>query len=251
MRRAPSPGRSRPKEACSKWPTAAPSCSMRSASSRSISRPSSCTPSRPGRCVASAGPRRERSRCASSQPRTPTLANILGKTFRQDLYYRLNVVQIHLPPLRERNQDLPALCEHLLRTIAPGRKLRLADGEIVVSSNYAWPGNVRELRNVLERAVLVSTTGEVCPSLLIDDHRDLSALRTSRTGRTAADRDVAARRRNAGGHRRTRDKDAMQQHAGQPYPHGAGPRHIAFDVETPYQGVPFAMNRQAIQTGPN
>jgi transcriptional regulator with PAS, ATPase and Fis domain len=95
------------------------------------------------------------------------LANILGKTFRQDLYYRLNVIQIHLPPLRERKQDLPALCEHLLQAIAPGRKLRLADGEIARLQYYAWPGNVRELRNVLERAVLMNPAVEVCPSLLI------------------------------------------------------------------------------------
>jgi DNA-binding NtrC family response regulator len=100
------------------------------------------------------------------------LVNILGKTFRQDLYYRLNVIQLHLPPLRERKQDIPALCEHLLSTISPGRKLRLADGEIPNLQSYAWPGNVRELRNVLERAALVSTTGEVCPSLLIDSRPD-------------------------------------------------------------------------------
>jgi transcriptional regulator with PAS, ATPase and Fis domain len=100
------------------------------------------------------------------------LVNILGKTFRQDLYYRLNVIQIHLPPLRERKQDLPALCEHLLSTIAPGKRLRLADGEIPRLQQYAWPGNVRELRNVLERAALVNPAGEVCPSLLIGHRRD-------------------------------------------------------------------------------
>jgi DNA-binding NtrC family response regulator len=100
------------------------------------------------------------------------LVNILGKTFRQDLYYRLNVIQIHLPPLRERKQDLPALCEHLLRTITPGKKLRLVDGEIARLQHYAWPGNVRELRNVLERAALVNPEGEVCPSLLIGNRRD-------------------------------------------------------------------------------
>jgi DNA-binding NtrC family response regulator len=143
------------------------------------------------------------------------LANILGKTFRQDLYYRLNVVQIHLPPLRERYQDLPALCEHLLATIVPGRKLRLADGEIGRLQQYSWPGNIRELRNVLERAVLVNPQKEVCPSLLIGRRSDRACAPDKQVpagpqptasppsgGATLADIEERAIR------------DAMQRHAG-------------------------------------
>jgi DNA-binding NtrC family response regulator len=95
----------------------------------------------------------------------------LGKTFRQDLYYRLNVIQIHMPPLRERQQDIPELCGHLLKTIAPGRSLELPPDEIARLKAYSWPGNVRELRNVLERAVLVNRDGQVRPSSFLDQSR--------------------------------------------------------------------------------
>jgi DNA-binding NtrC family response regulator len=77
--------------------------------------------------------------------------------FREDLYYRLNVVTIELPPLRERRQDIPELVEHFLTTrqIGPTRA-RLAPEALQAVLRYDWPGNVRELANVLERAQILS-----------------------------------------------------------------------------------------------
>jgi two-component system NtrC family response regulator len=79
--------------------------------------------------------------------------------FREDLYYRLNVFPIHLPPLRERMEDLPALIEHFMKQIAPS--LGVAPPEIDHATlhclmNYHWPGNIRELRNVIERCALLA-----------------------------------------------------------------------------------------------
>jgi two-component system, NtrC family, response regulator AtoC len=78
--------------------------------------------------------------------------------FRDDLYYRLNVIPIRLPPLRERAGDLPALMEHFLGSFARryGREAPLAPPDLLAAAMaYPWPGNVRELRNVCERAVLM------------------------------------------------------------------------------------------------
>jgi two-component system, NtrC family, response regulator AtoC len=78
--------------------------------------------------------------------------------FRQDLYYRLNVIPIRLPPLRERPGDLPLLMEHFLRVFAEryAKELAPAPPEVLAAARaYPWPGNVRELRNVCERAVLM------------------------------------------------------------------------------------------------
>jgi DNA-binding NtrC family response regulator len=78
---------------------------------------------------------------------------------RQDLYFRLNVFHIHLPPLRDRKQDIPLLVEHILRDInvKHGRQVRGVNPEVLeMFAGYSWPGNVRELRNILERAVIVS-----------------------------------------------------------------------------------------------
>lgn len=81
--------------------------------------------------------------------------------FREDLYYRLNVMTIRLPPLRERLVDIPELSNFLLEKIArnQGRKLRLTDGALRMLMSHDWPGNVRELENSLERAA-VMTEGE-------------------------------------------------------------------------------------------
>jgi DNA-binding NtrC family response regulator len=80
--------------------------------------------------------------------------------FRSDLYYRLNVIAIHLPPLRQRRDDIPLLTEHFLQHIAAMRKesvKRLHPDALEALQEYQWPGNVRELENALERAVILST----------------------------------------------------------------------------------------------
>lgn len=74
--------------------------------------------------------------------------------FREDLYYRLNVVTISLPPLRERRQDIPALVDHFLHR--GGRNASIAPKALVTLTEYNWPGNVRELENTIERAVVLA-----------------------------------------------------------------------------------------------
>src|SRR5258708_1350282 len=77
---------------------------------------------------------------------------------RQDLYFRLNVFHIHLPPLRERKDDIPLLVEHILRKINAkhGRQVRGIGAEVLdIFMSHTWPGNIRELRNVLERASIM------------------------------------------------------------------------------------------------
>src|SRR5437879_7207054 len=77
--------------------------------------------------------------------------------FRDDLYYRLGVFTIHLPPLRERGDDLPMLVQHYLRRISRelGREVReIAPEALARLRNHAWPGNIRELQSILKQALL-------------------------------------------------------------------------------------------------
>jgi len=90
------------------------------------------------------------------------------RKFREDLYYRLGVIKLHLPPLRERKEDLTVLAAFLVTRAAKGRQLRLADGEIEKLTQYDWPGNVRELKNVLERAVILQHGEELRPSEFLE-----------------------------------------------------------------------------------
>ncbi|WP_145140658.1 sigma-54 interaction domain-containing protein [Pseudomonas duriflava] len=85
-------------------------------------------------------------------------AMISDGTFRADLYYRLNVLPLHVPPLRERSEDMSSLCEAILDSLlTEGHAPReLDDQALALLACYDWPGNVRELRNVLERAALLS-----------------------------------------------------------------------------------------------
>jgi DNA-binding NtrC family response regulator len=89
-------------------------------------------------------------------------ARISQGTFREDLFYRLNVIQLVLPPLRDRREDIPALAEHFLArsTSKLGRKLRLAPDTVERLLRYPWPGNVRELENAIERATILAR-GEI------------------------------------------------------------------------------------------
>ncbi len=105
-----------------------------------------------------------------SKTETPVNVRVLAATnkdpeqavakgqLRQDLYFRLNVFHIHLPPLRDHKEDLPLLVEHMLRDINAkhGKQVRGVNAEVMdLFSSYTWPGNVREVRNVLERAAIV------------------------------------------------------------------------------------------------
>ena len=84
-------------------------------------------------------------------------------TFRKDLYYRLNVVNLKLPPLRDRREDIPMLTAHFLERISSGRpvKFRLDDEALRAMLHYAWPGNVRELENAIEHAGTLASGGEL------------------------------------------------------------------------------------------
>ena len=91
------------------------------------------------------------------------------KRVREDLYYRLNVVHIALPPLRHRKEDIPAIVNVMISELNRKHDCRVADlhpETLRLLSDYTWPGNIRELRNVIERAVIVAHEGSVMPSHL-------------------------------------------------------------------------------------
>jgi two-component system response regulator AtoC len=85
--------------------------------------------------------------------------------FRRDLFYRLNVINIHVPPLRDRRDDISLLAAHMLRKhTAEGQPLPVVEGSTLEFLNsYAWPGNVRELENVIERAITLNRNGRLTP----------------------------------------------------------------------------------------
>ncbi|GAC1679289.1 MAG: hypothetical protein PVS2B2_16980 [Candidatus Acidiferrum sp.] len=74
-------------------------------------------------------------------------------TFRKDLYFRLNVVTVHLPPLRERRSDIPMLVHHFLNRYAQGANIQVTAAAMKSLLHYEWPGNIRELENCIARAV--------------------------------------------------------------------------------------------------
>jgi len=85
--------------------------------------------------------------------------------FREDLHYRLNVITVALPPLRERKEDVPLLIEHFLHQFSlPGQKVKVqSDEALALLVDYSWPGNVRELANTIERLVILSTGAVIGP----------------------------------------------------------------------------------------
>jgi two-component system response regulator PilR (NtrC family) len=92
-------------------------------------------------------------------------AEVEAGRFRQDLYYRLNVIELPVPPLRERREDIPLLADAMLRRMseAAGVRLRLSEQALEKLKNYRFPGNVRELENMLERASALSETELIQP----------------------------------------------------------------------------------------
>jgi two-component system, NtrC family, response regulator HydG len=97
--------------------------------------------------------------------------------FREDLYYRLNVFEIEIPPLRDRRDDIPALVESMLGRLSPSRPVRFSPEAMACLRRYRFPGNVRELRNVVERAVLLADDAEVRP-----EHFPAAVREAGRTG---------------------------------------------------------------------
>ena len=85
-------------------------------------------------------------------------AAVADGRFRQDLWYRLNVVSITMPPLRDRRDDIPRLAAHFVAKYARGRHVELTRDAVNALSRYEWPGNVRELENALERAVVLGAS---------------------------------------------------------------------------------------------
>ncbi len=106
-------------------------------------------------------------------------AAVKQKLFREDLYYRINVVSIHLPPLRERKTDIPLLAHHFLekyrKSLFPNKKIsRISRRAMSLLLNYDWPGNVRELANVIENGVIFCRKDNITPKDLPINLRDWS-----------------------------------------------------------------------------
>src|SRR6185369_9656725 len=93
-----------------------------------------------------------------------------------DLFFRVHVVGLHNPPLREGPGDVAPLCPHLLDKLAPGRGAHLGPGEERLLAHYPWPGNVRELKNILERCLMLQDGADIHPSRLLEPFAFPAAL---------------------------------------------------------------------------
>jgi transcriptional regulator with GAF, ATPase, and Fis domain len=112
--------------------------------------------------------------------------------FREDLYYRINVINIHVPPLRERREDIPLLVDHFFENMGRGNGSRpvITPEAYVALSEYPWPGNVRELANVIERMLVAGTGPEIGPDdvpIEIRTQRSISLRPKRERRRTVAD----------------------------------------------------------------
>jgi two-component system nitrogen regulation response regulator GlnG len=107
------------------------------------------------------------------------------KNFREDLFHRINVLNIHVPPLRERSEDIPLLANHFLKihgSDLPHDEVYLSPEVEHIFKNYAWRGNIRELENVIKRALVLSATGPILPEHL-PEHLDSDSLLEETDGR--------------------------------------------------------------------
>lgn len=107
---------------------------------------------------------------------------VIEKRFREDLLYRLRVLEVKLPPLSARMSDLPALCSYLLAGMAKDRALTLSEDALAVLKRHDWPGNVRELRNALEHAAAVCNGTILLPQHLPSELRHASGTHVAAAG---------------------------------------------------------------------
>jgi DNA-binding NtrC family response regulator len=106
------------------------------------------------------------------------LQAIRDKRFREDLYYRLNVISIQLPALRERKEDIPLLAQHFIRRLSlemNREPANMAPEALTMLMDYHWPGNVRELENVIERALVIGQGSHIQPQHLPFGREELGA----------------------------------------------------------------------------
>jgi len=111
--------------------------------------------------------------------------SVEAKKFREDLYYRLNVISINIPPLRERKEDLPLLVEHFINMYSKEnhKEIKSASQDTMfILMNYNWPGNIRELENIIERAVILDTDGIIAMEDLPEVIRNGNTYLTSGLG---------------------------------------------------------------------
>ena len=105
---------------------------------------------------------------------------IVEKKFREDLYYRINVVPIQIPPLRERPEDIPVLADYFLKKfnmeLGPEKSKKFHSETLELLQKYLWPGNVRELQNLVERLVILSPDPKIYPDDLPIEYRDQEKL---------------------------------------------------------------------------
>lgn len=106
-------------------------------------------------------------------------ALIAEERFRSDLYYRINTVEIKLPPLRERIEDIETLIEHFTEDFCPGRKFKFTRSSWKLLNEYHWPGNVREVRNMVERLAIQSNSDVISEDLLPAEIRRESSKKSN------------------------------------------------------------------------
>jgi two-component system NtrC family response regulator len=120
--------------------------------------------------------------------------DVSSGAFREDLYYRLAVLPLTIPPLRERVDDISVLAQHFIRKYSDGREMRLSEAALQVMQKYPWPGNVRELENLIQRLVILSRNDRISKSdlplhiqLNTSDRADRSCVSLPRTGAALAE----------------------------------------------------------------
>ncbi|MCC7066320.1 MAG: sigma-54-dependent Fis family transcriptional regulator, partial [Planctomycetes bacterium] len=142
--------------------------------------------------------------------KVPLLDHVRAGKFREDLYYRLNVVPVRLPPLREREGDLPLLVQHFVEKLGGGRPSTVKTDVLESMAEYSWPGNVRELENRCAQAIAMSGGATVLKKehlLPVDKSRRAAlepptALRSLREVLVEAEREhLKVVLRGVGGHR--------------------------------------------------
>ncbi len=146
-------------------------------------------------------------------------------TFRQDLYYRLNVIQVRMPPLRERREDVPLLVDHFVKKFAAehAHPITGVDADAMAAlTAHNFPGNVRELENLVERAVTLATDGRITADTL----PDLSRADRAAAARADLPADRVRSRARAGGVRARLHPQGARAHRRQPHAGGAAARRL-------------------------